>query len=117
MVVQVALRGVGTVLLGQYRRDEFLGGGFPVGAGQSNHRDIPGAAVMSGQILQRSQHVFHHEEPLVYCHRRIIHDRVGSSAFQGIFGKSVAVKFLPFERKKQAARFNFPGICTDNGVF
>ena len=65
VVVEVALGGSDLELRTQCGGDKFLGGGFPVCAGQSDYRNPQGLAVMHGQRLQRLERIFNRNDSAI----------------------------------------------------
>ena len=52
VVVEIALCEEDIILLLQDGRNEFLGGGFAVGARDADDRDVELAAMLAGQVLE-----------------------------------------------------------------
>ena len=65
VVVVVAGGGMGAVAAAEDGMNQFLGGGFAIGAGDADDRNGEMLAVVFGQFLQCCQHVRHQDAAVV----------------------------------------------------
>ena len=91
--------------------DQFLCSGFAIAPGNSNKGDIELPPVMSRQRLHRLQHVLCPDDPVVSKAWIFIYHHIRSSEVKRLPGKKIPVKAWTFERKKDIAGFQFPGVC------
>ena len=111
IVVQVALRGHHAVFGSQDAADELLGGGFSVGTGKADHGNGELLPVVSAQCLQGGQGVRHLDEARIIGLHRVAHNGITSPLFQGLQGKGVAVKILPFQGHEKLVFPDGTGVC------
>ena len=105
MVVQVAFRVEQMVATAQYGGYQFLGRGLAVGASDADDACTQLAAVMAGQALERQQAVVGQQVTVVARHEifGFVDDGVGTSAFQCLGGKGVAVKCVSLQGNEEGA--------------
>ena len=113
VVVVVALRGVGAVLARQHGVHQLLRRDLAVRPCDADNGDGESAAMIFRQLLQRLQNVRHHNAPFVRLILRVADYAQGSTLFQRLGCKSVAVEFFALEGKKDTSRRDGSGISRD----
>ena len=103
VVVEVALRAQQVELAGQHGRGEFLGGRLAVGARYLHDGRAQGASVQRRELLQRSEHVGHVQQPFVAPDGGVVYHGKGATRLQGLQGKGVAVEALPAQGEEEGA--------------
>ena len=114
VVVQVALSVDDIVFLGQYRRDEFLGGRLAIGAGDGKHNSFALSAVIGGEVLQGLQSVIHDEDALVLRQVFAVSDDEAGHALLGhLQGKVVGIEVLTFQGEEDSVFFDLAAVGGD----
>ena len=113
VVVKIAGGGVGAVAFGQDGVDKLLGGGLAVGAGDAEEGDGELAAVVSGQLLQGGEHVWHHDASVVDFVLRVADNAKSGTLFESLGREGIAVEGLALEGEEEAAGGNTPRVGSD----
>jgi hypothetical protein len=114
MIVEVAAGRVARPLLKEDRRDQLLGRGLAVAAGNRDHRDRELSAPRFGGALQRQQRVIDHD--LRQPKRQAARDHgAGRTACAGGRDEIVRVEVRTRQRHEQLAALERPGIGRDGG--
>ena len=108
MVVEVALGCRSLVALGQHGMHQLLGGGLTVGAGDAYEGHLQMAAVLARQLLQRFQHIGHHDAAVVDLVILIANNAQRGPLLQRLRCESVAVEVLALEGEEDAAMRDIP---------
>ena len=111
IVVQIAFRSHHAVFGRQDAADELLGGGFSVGTGKADYGNGELLPVVSAQCLQGGQGVRHLDEARIISLHRVAHNGITGPLFQGLQGKGVAVKILPFQGHEKLVFPDGTGVC------
>ena len=105
VVVEVALGVHHVVFLSQDGRNEFLGSGLAVGAGDADDGDVELAAVLARELLEGQEAVIDEDETWVggVGIFRFIDDGVAASLVERALGKLVAVERSTLEGNENTA--------------
>ena len=114
LVIEVAFRSAHAVGSAQGCLDQFLGGGFAVGAGKADHGNAQLPAVVSGQGLEGLQGIGNLDETGVIGLQILPCYSIRGALFQGLQGKAVAVKILSLEGEEKLVFLKGTGIRTDS---
>ena len=116
MVIQITGCTYDIILTREHCMDQFLGGGFSVGTGYSDDRDVKTAAMMPGKVLQCGKNIFNQNATWTDFIFRFINDHPGGALQECGGSVMIPVKTLAFQGKEDAGGSQVPCICNYIGM-